>query len=271
MTTDIMHLAGNLSTLLVSLWCGSIHCDITDNINNWDWAVFQDKGAWERYGKSVQAAGTSLPGSFGTRLCDIAEKITSGYKTWEFQLHMFGLGHILLYGILSEDHFKNYCKLVRRFQIMCQHHISSDSLVAAHGLLCQWEREFEDLYYRLREDQIHFVWPCIHQVNHLITETVRKGPPICYVQWMMERTISNLGQKIRQLSNPYTNLAQEGVCQCRVNSLLAAIPELASPSKGFPRVPRLLVMTSSCSVNATVIIICLNLYKSLLPSRPFLD
>ncbi|KIK74596.1 hypothetical protein PAXRUDRAFT_175178, partial [Paxillus rubicundulus Ve08.2h10] len=36
-TTDIMHLAGNLSDLLISLWCGMIDCDATDAINSWDW------------------------------------------------------------------------------------------------------------------------------------------------------------------------------------------------------------------------------------------
>ncbi|KAF9219967.1 hypothetical protein BS17DRAFT_797893 [Gyrodon lividus] len=34
MTTNIMHLAGNLSDLLISLWCGMIDCDPTDDIND---------------------------------------------------------------------------------------------------------------------------------------------------------------------------------------------------------------------------------------------
>ena len=119
MTTDIMHLAGNLSDLFISLWSGTINCDITDNINNWGWVVFRDKRTWERYGRSVQAAGIYLPGSFSSRPHDIAKKLTSGYKTWEFQLHTFSLGPILLYGILPQAYFKDYCKLVCGFQIMC--------------------------------------------------------------------------------------------------------------------------------------------------------
>ncbi|KIJ07609.1 hypothetical protein PAXINDRAFT_90134 [Paxillus involutus ATCC 200175] len=229
-----MHLAGNLSDLLILLWRGMIDCDATDAINSWDWAVLSDGTIWDTYGVSVHEAGSHLPGSFGTRPRNIAEKLTSGYKTWEFQLHMFGLGPILLYNILPDAYFANYCKLAQGFQIMCQHSITTESLVSAQSLLCQWEHGFKRLYYRYREDRIHFIRPCVHQVNHLATETLRKGPPICYAQWTMERTIRNLGQEIRQPSNPYSNLAQEGVRHCRVNSLLAAMPELGIPPKGLP-------------------------------------
>ncbi|KIK14049.1 hypothetical protein PISMIDRAFT_17560 [Pisolithus microcarpus 441] len=42
----------------------------------------------------------------------------------------------------------------------------------------------------------------------------------------MECTISNLGQEIWQPLKPYENLAEEGVQQCRVNALLAVMPQL---------------------------------------------
>ncbi|KIK16631.1 hypothetical protein PISMIDRAFT_15704 [Pisolithus microcarpus 441] len=63
---------------------------------------------------------------------------------------------------------------------------------------------------------------------------MHKGPPICYAQWTMERTIGNLGQEIRQPSKPYENLAEEGVWRCRVNALLATMPELDDRIKGDP-------------------------------------
>lgn len=50
----------------------------------------------------------------------------------------------------------------------------------------------------------------------------------------MERTIGNLGQEIRQPSNPYANLSQEGVRRCKVNALLSVIPELDEHPKGLP-------------------------------------
>ncbi|KIK92659.1 hypothetical protein PAXRUDRAFT_146829, partial [Paxillus rubicundulus Ve08.2h10] len=146
MTTDIMHLASNLSDLLISLWRGMIDCDATDAINNWDWAVLSDSVIWDTYGVSVHEAGSHLSRSFGTRPHNIAKKLTSGYKTWELQLHTFSLGPILLYNILQDEYFTNYCKLVRGFQIMCQHSITTKSLVAAQSL-CQWEHGFKRLYY----------------------------------------------------------------------------------------------------------------------------
>ena len=225
MTTDIMHLAGNLSNLLIALWRGTIDCDNSDNIDTWDWAIFLDNAAWERYGASVYGAGPHLPGALGTRPHKIAEKLPSGYKTWEFQLHTFGLGPVLLYDISPDRYFANYYKLVCGFQIM------------------------------YRENRIHFIRPCVHQVVHPISETIRKGPPISYAQWTMERTIGNLGQEIQQPSNPYANLAQEGVRRCRVNSLLAAIPELrVSSHQRHPDTAVDLVMGSLSCRNATGIL-----------------
>ncbi|KAF9226183.1 hypothetical protein BS17DRAFT_794414 [Gyrodon lividus] len=85
MTTDIMHLAGNISDLLISLWCRTITCAPSDNINTWN-------------GDS----GHHFTGSFDTKPCNLAEKINTDYKTWEFQLYMFGLGPALLYNILPQ-------------------------------------------------------------------------------------------------------------------------------------------------------------------------
>ncbi|KIK83593.1 hypothetical protein PAXRUDRAFT_153117 [Paxillus rubicundulus Ve08.2h10] len=147
MTTNIMHLAGNLSDLLISLRCGMIDCDATDAIDSWDWAVLSDGAIWDTYGVSVHKTGSHLPGSFGTQPCNIAKKLTSGYKTWELQLHTFSLGPILLYNILPDKYFTNYCTLVCGFQIMCQHSITTKSLVSAQSLLCQWEHGFKHLYY----------------------------------------------------------------------------------------------------------------------------
>ena len=229
LTTDIMHLAGNLSSLLLSLWHSSLECDPADTCDSWDWVIFADGPTWDRYGESVHKAGAYLPGSFGTRSRNIAEKLNSG-----FQLHTFGLGPILLYDLLPAICFTNYCKLICGFQIMSQHSITLQSLVDAQTLLSQWESEFEAIYYQYKESRIHFIRPCVHQVNHLATETLHKGPPICYAQWTMERTIGNLKQEIRQPSNPFINLSREGVCRCRVNSLISLMPELNSSPNLIP-------------------------------------
>ncbi|KAF8834607.1 hypothetical protein BDN67DRAFT_992628 [Paxillus ammoniavirescens] len=232
-TPDIMHLVANLADLMLSLWRGTIKCDCTDDKNTWDWAVFRNGDLWDEHG------------SFDRKPHNIAEKINMlkqagiygwiqhnmQYKTWEYQLYMYGIAPTLLYNILPCKYWQNLCKLVRGMQLMCQHSITSQQVQEAHMLLCSWEREFEKLYYQQREDCLHFVRPCAHQVPHLPDETLRKGPPICYAQWTMERTIGNLGQEIRQPSNPYENLSQEGVRRCQINSLLASMPELTGPPK----------------------------------------
>ncbi|KAG1726244.1 hypothetical protein EDD22DRAFT_961459 [Suillus occidentalis] len=51
----------------------------------------------------------------------------------------------------------------------------------------------------------------------------------------MERTIGNLGQEIRQPSNPYANLSREGVRRCQVNALKAMVPNLEDPKPALPQ------------------------------------
>jgi hypothetical protein len=47
----------------------------------------------------------------------------------------------------------------------------------------------------------------------------------------MERTIGNLGEEIRQHSNPYANLSQRGLLRSQTNALRAIMPQL-SPKDG---------------------------------------
>lgn len=62
-STDIMHLAGLLSDLLLSLWRGTMDCAASDDIDSWEWRVMHGD-AWEDHGAAVAAAGIYLPGSF---------------------------------------------------------------------------------------------------------------------------------------------------------------------------------------------------------------
>ncbi|KAG1747772.1 uncharacterized protein EDB91DRAFT_1037095, partial [Suillus paluster] len=118
-----------------------------------------------------------------------AEKMNSGYKMWEYQVYIFGLGPALLFDILPRPYWLNYCRLVRGFQLINQHSISCEDARTAQALFTQWELEFETLYYQHHAERLHFIRPCVHQVSHLVHETVKKGPPICYSQWTMECTI----------------------------------------------------------------------------------
>ncbi|KAG2099859.1 uncharacterized protein F5147DRAFT_754682 [Suillus discolor] len=222
-----MHLIANISDLILSLWRGTIKCDTLDDVRTWRWAIFRDDDAWTEHGAIVGATTYHIPGSFDRPPRNPAEKLNMQYKTWEFQLYIFGLAPALLHTILPQDIWLNFCKLVRGIRIVCQH--------KAQLLLGEWETEFEQLYYQRRHDRIHFIRPCVHQVNHLVRETIQKGPPVCYAQRTMERTIGNLGQQIRQPSNPYANLSMEAVRRCQANALKSILPFLAPPDNVLPR------------------------------------
>ena len=51
-------------------------------------------------------------------LRNIAEKLTSKYKAWEFLLYLYGLGPGLLYGIFLDIYYLNYCKLIYGIWLM---------------------------------------------------------------------------------------------------------------------------------------------------------
>ncbi|KAL4065729.1 hypothetical protein V8B97DRAFT_2025633 [Scleroderma yunnanense] len=195
-----------------------IECAGTDNKNAWDWAVLWSDDTWKAHGKAVEDAGTFLLGSFDWKSCNIAEKLNTSYKTSEFQLYTFRITPALLYGILPDHYWSNYCKLVHAFHILSQHQITFDNLKHAYVLFCKWELKFEQLCYWVCEDHLHFIHPCVHQVLHLVTKTM----------------IGNIGQKIQQPSNLYANFAWEGVCHCQVNALLSIMLELHNPPKPLP-------------------------------------
>ncbi|KAI6023091.1 hypothetical protein BKA83DRAFT_4053882 [Pisolithus microcarpus] len=229
-----MHLAGLLSDLHLLLWHGTIKCTPPDHILQWPWAIFKTSEAWETHGAQVLAAAQHLPGSFDRKPRNPAEKISSGYKTWEFQVYIFYIAPALLYEILGEPYWRTFCKLVRGFQLICQSKIPHSNLCDSHVLLTEWSLEYEALYCQRSPSRLHFVCLCVHQVAHLTQQTVKKGLPICYSQWTMERTIGNLGQEIRQPSNPYANLSHEGVWCCQVNALKAMVPSLCPEQAPFP-------------------------------------
>jgi hypothetical protein len=229
-TPNIMHFEGpNMGSLFTDLWRGTMRCDATDNKDLWDWAVFRDKDIWAEHGAAVAACAQYLPGSFDRPPRNPAEKINTFYKAWEFILWLWGLGPALLYGILPDKYWQNFCKFVRGVRIMSQHSLTFEDIQEAHDCFCTWENEFEQLYYQRRGDRIHFVRPCVHQSNHLAAESFRSGPSVCYAQWTMERVIGMLGMEIRQPSNPFSNLTFLAIRRCQINALKVMIPDLEPP------------------------------------------
>jgi hypothetical protein len=233
--SDIMHLLSlNIPDLLINLWRGMLDCDRNNDRTTWDWATLTGD-VWEMHGRQVADATPYLPGSFDRPPRNPAEKISSGYKAWEFLTYLFGLGPGLLYNVLPEKYWRNLCKLVYGVRIMNQHNIKAADLKKAHQRLLEFAHEFELLYYQRRPDRLHFVRQSIHAVTHLAPEVTRVGPAICSSQWTMERTIGNLGQEIQQPSNPFANLSQRGLQRCQINALKAMIPDLDPPPPDVPQ------------------------------------
>ena len=110
---DLMHLVSlSIPDLLMNLWHGTVQCGPGDNVNTWDWAVLCNIDTWEVHGKDVKEMLLYLPGSFNRPPCNPADKISSGYKAWEFLTWIFGMGPLLLEGILPEKYYANFCELV---------------------------------------------------------------------------------------------------------------------------------------------------------------
>ena len=85
-TMDIMHLSVlNDLDLILKLFLGKLDVYDPDDRENWDWAIFYRKLAlWNAHGETVAKAVPFLPSSFGRAPRDLAKKLNTGYKAWEF-------------------------------------------------------------------------------------------------------------------------------------------------------------------------------------------
>ncbi|KII83655.1 hypothetical protein PLICRDRAFT_32845 [Plicaturopsis crispa FD-325 SS-3] len=235
--SDLMHLGSiNIPDLLLGLWRATLDCDrrLGDSKDTWDWAVLQGD-TWKAHGKAVAAVTPYLPGSFDRPPRNPAEKISSGYKAWEFLIYLFCLGPGLFHGLLPEKYYKNFCKLVRGMRLIHQRSISAEQLQIAHQSFLEFSIEFELLYCQRKASRIHFVRPSIHALSHLGPEAARIGPGPYGSQWTMERTIGNLGEEIKQPSNLYANLAERGLRRSQINALKVMIPDLETEENLLPR------------------------------------
>jgi len=107
-------------------------------------------------------------------------------------------------------YWRNYCKLVAGARLLHQRSITREQMLRGHQLIVSFVEEFELLYYQRKESRIHFCRQSIHALLHIGPEIPRLGPGAGYTQWPMERTIGNLGEEIRQPSQPFANLAERG-------------------------------------------------------------
>ena len=124
LSIDHMHIISiNLPNLLLGLWHGTIDCDKNDSKRLWDWVVLT-RDVWKSHGQDVACCCPYLPGSFNCPPRNPAEKISSGYKAWEFLVYMFGYGPALLRDVLPPLYWRNFCKLVSAVRLLQQRAIS---------------------------------------------------------------------------------------------------------------------------------------------------
>ena len=131
----------------LSLWLGTIDCDHNDARPLWDWVVLTGD-TWKAHSADVTWCQPYFPGSFDCTPRNPAEKISSGYKAWEFLLYVFGLCPALLYGLLPQPYWSNFCQLVTVVCLLQQHAVSATQVVDAHHLLLAFAEEYEGLYYQ---------------------------------------------------------------------------------------------------------------------------
>ncbi|KAF6743926.1 hypothetical protein DFP72DRAFT_1079342 [Ephemerocybe angulata] len=222
--SDLMHLTAlNVTNIILDLFRGTADVHAPDDRATWkDWTVLTAPH-WVKHGETVENFKRYLSSSIDRPPRNPAKKINSGYKAKEYLTYVFGMLPALLCDILPAEYYTNFCKLVWGVRILTQRAISQHELQSAHAALLDFVVGFERLYVQRLPSRVHFVRQCIHNLIHLGPETYRVGPQNLISQWCMERTIGNLGEEIRQPSNPYKNLSERGLRRAQVNAMISML------------------------------------------------
>jgi len=228
---DLMHQPViNLAALLFDLWCARPEIRAPDSSSTWPWAVLTGS-VWVDQGKAVEHAGKYLPTSFGRTPRNPQEKISSGYKAWEYLYYLYGLGPGVFFNVLPISYYTHFCKLVRAIRIVYQRRIPREQVALTYKLLLEWCLEFEILYCQRKPERLHFVRQCVHSLTHLAKETHRLGPLSLSSQWAMERVIGVLGSLLAQPSNLFANLAAQAQKMAHINAMVAMWPSFEKEQK----------------------------------------
>ncbi|KZV98322.1 hypothetical protein EXIGLDRAFT_763628 [Exidia glandulosa HHB12029] len=151
---DAMHEIMNISTIMLSLWRGTIDCLATDSRNSWDWMVLTGE-TWLQHGRDIAACRPFVPSLFERWPRNPAEKISSGFKAVEYSNYIFVAGPAHLHRVLPLKYWVNYCKLVGGMQQTYQKSVQRDRIEPSRQLLCDFLRGFEALYIQGRQDRMH--------------------------------------------------------------------------------------------------------------------
>ncbi|KAH9941205.1 uncharacterized protein BXZ73DRAFT_42295 [Epithele typhae] len=232
-----MHLLSlNVTALIVSILRGSLKCYEPDDKSQWRFSPFRDDSVWKAHGKLVGASTRYLPGSFDRPPRDPAEKISSGYKAWEYLLYVYGLlpGFLRINFPDRSPFYRHFCKLVLPARAALQHSIPHDQIAPMHQRFSEYVHEYEELYFEGRSERLHFVRPCLHTLCHIFQEVERTGPCTAYTQWTLENFIGNITRELKQHVTPYANLAERALRRCLINALKALYPHIFDPPRPLP-------------------------------------
>ena len=152
--------------------------------------------------------------------------MSSGYKCWEFLTWIYGLAPGLLYSVLPDKYWTNFCKFVAGARVVYQRKSTATQHECSHTLLSNFIFEYETLFIQRKVSRMHFAPQCLHSLSHTPTQTTRIGPLIGTSQFTMESVIRDLGSEIRQPSLPFENLAQRALHRAQNNVLKTMFPEL---------------------------------------------
>ena len=83
-------------------------------------AVLIEDDVWKSHGALVESARQYIPTSLGRTPRNLAEKINSGYKAWEYNLYFYVLGPAVFRLVLPHYLWTHFCQLIRGIRIIFQ-------------------------------------------------------------------------------------------------------------------------------------------------------
>jgi hypothetical protein len=217
-----MHAFGlNITDLMVKLLHGTMACDEQDDKSFWkEWRVLVGE-TWTKHGALVEHAKQYLPGFFDRAPHNPTKRLNSGYKCVEFLHWMFGLNPAFLYGVLPDEYWRHFCKLVAGTRTIFKRRNTRTNINSAHDQLTTFKYDLEELYAERKVSRMHFMPQSTHTITHAPEDTTRIGPLVNSSQFVMERTIGDLGAEMKQPSNPYANFTQRALRRAQTNCLKA--------------------------------------------------
>ncbi|KAF5331223.1 hypothetical protein D9611_013085 [Ephemerocybe angulata] len=239
--SDVMHLFGlNIPDNLLEIFRGTIACKLDDSTASWDFAVLTGD-VWERHGAIIELWRPYFAADFGHVPSNPVKYINSGYRAQEFLIYIYDLLPAILHTILPETYWTTFCKLCAGIKIVLQRTLTREQIIEAHKLFVEFAVEFEQKFVQRKASRVHFVRPCLHNVLHVPSSTLRLGPHRNFSQYPMEREIGIIVSQIKQHTTPSGNASQRAIRLAQVNTVKALTrdeaQEAPSVSSRFPRIP----------------------------------